>query len=802
MSLQQLLAYVAPEQRAEVERRYAAFTAGSRTLADEHIDSFAKVLSERGLVSTDGLHEFLTYRALMVSPFDADEPSGPRTEGARYELMTIIGRGGMGEVFLGTEPNLKRTVAIKRLTLAADGRPDPTAYRRFVTEAQVTAQLDHPAIMPVYGFERDADGTLAYAMKFVRGVTLAQFIDETEAQSKARGRPDATHSLKARVETFVPILNALAYAHRRGVIHRDLKPENIMVGRFGEVLVMDWGIARLVGPRPQAGTSPEAPDTTTPFVAIDPGARAARAASQGERATRTEDAITTSDTALTRVGAILGTPDFMSPEQARGETLDAASDQYALGLMLQELVTLRAAIPGRDSDAILERAKRGEHLAVTVIGGSNEPVPRELRSIIAKATAFAKADRYPTVEAMADDVRHFLRDESVAADPDSGLRRMKRWIGNHRGAAMAVGLGLLMLFGAVAAFILWRGELALEAERQQAHERERTIVQLGGQVDTRSKRMTEQLHGYEMLLNELATAARIYLSEPAPPSDVVVYSYRKGHRDPPELPADAIDSKIYRQKTSVRHADFTAAPEVDRQAARGLIDQLARLEPVLRSTLLASADKALNLPIDQAETLVLQTGVPLVWSYFAAANGLSIGMPGTWHYEDSPGSAGYDHRKEGWYLEALRYRDIYWSTGPDENGLGLLLGATQVVRDRDDKVLGVAAVDLAMHHLIDAYLEIPELARAGAEALLIDRAGRVQVRSTQKEVARSARVFVPLVYEEPLVVVGIKAADVGHVVVPDGRLAVWSALGRVGLFYVVIGPEAALLDVVRQANPN
>ncbi len=813
MSFEQLLAHVSPEQRAEVERRYAAFTAGARTLADEHIDSFAKVLSERGLITTDGLHEFLTYRALMVSPLDASE--GPRTDGARYELMTIIGRGGMGEVYLGTEPNLRRTVAVKRLF--GDGS-DPTAFRRFVTEAQVTAQLDHPAIMPIYGFERDPDGTLAYAMKFVRGVTLAQFIDETEAQVKARGRPDATHSLKARVETFIPVLNALAYAHRRGVLHRDLKPENVMVGRFGEVLVMDWGIARLIGQRPvraangandgdaNGSDATAAHEPIAPLVPLTAAEREDLASgATGTRDTRAEPAIDAdvNHTSITRVGTVMGTPDFMAPEQARGEVLDPAADQYALGLILQELVTLRPAIPGRSSDAILEKAKKGEHAPVTALSASGEPVPRELRSIIAKATAFAKADRYATVEAMADDVRRFLRDESVTADPDSGLRRIKRWIGNHRGLAMATGAGLLMLFVAVAAFILWRGEVALEAERQRARERERTMAQLSSQVDARSKHMTAELHRYETLLGELATSARIYLSEPAPPSEVVAYTYRGGEREPLATPPEAIASKVYGQQTSLRHADFTAAADVDRQKLRPQIDQLARLEPVLRSTLLASAgDDARELSLGRAEELVLQKGVPLVWTYFGTVSGLSIGMPGTWGYDDSPGSDGYDSRKEAWYVDALASRDVFWSSGVDENGLGILLSAAQVVRDAHGKVLGVAAVDLAMRHLIDEYLDIPAFAAVGAEALLIDRAGRIQVRSTQKAIARTVTEWEPVMYEEALVVAGIKASDVGHVIVPDGRLAVWSALGKVGLTYVVIGPEAALLSAVGEVRAD
>ena len=494
---------------------------------------------------------------------------------------------------------------------------------------------------------------------------------------------------------------------------------------------------------------------------------------------------------LTRVGAVLGTPDFMSPEQAKGEALDAAADQYALGLILQELATRRPAISGRSDHGVLERAKRGERAPIVEIG---ERIPRELRSIINKATAVDKSARYPSVEAMADDVRRFLRDESVMADPDSGLRRVTRWIGNHRGMAMALGVGLLCLSLAVLAVILWRGEVALEAERQGARARERAVMALGAKVDARAKRMTEQLHRYETLLSELATSARIFLSEPAPTSNVVVYKYKGGEREPAAIPADAVASEVYGQVTSLRHADFSAAPEVELGAVRPQIDQLARLEPVLRSTLLGSAEReAQDLSMGRAEHLVLQRGVPLVWAYFGAASGLSVGMPGTWDYDDSPGVEGYDHRKEPWYLEVLGSRDVVWSSGIDENGLGVLLGAAQVVRDAQGAVLGVAAVDLAMRHFIDDYLEVPELAATGAEALLIDREGRVQVRSSQKDAVRTATTFAPQPYEEPLVLEAMKASELGHFMLPDGRMALWATLGRVGLTYLIVGREAALL---------
>jgi len=815
MPFEQLLEHVVPERRDDVRRLYGGFVGGSRTLADEHIDSFAKVACEHGLISPEGLREFLTYRALLLTPL-ADDDSA--LQGPRYSHMTLIARGGMGEVFLGSEPTLKRTVAIKRLQ--DERRQDRTLLRRFVTEAQVTAQLEHPAIVPVYGFERDPGGALTYAMKFVRGVTLLAFMDEARRQITAQGRPEGSHSLKARVETLVPVLNALAYAHRRGVVHRDLKPENIMVGRFGEVLVMDWGIARLVGspasarepdlspaadssgarpvvpdPEPVPADDPASPVPDT-IVPPEPDPAAPVSAPSPSRSRGEGDTILElidtglgdgDSTAITRPGAIIGTPGFMSPEQARGEEVDAAADQYALGLILQELVTLRDAIPGGSTEGVLSKARRGERATIV---DAHEPIPRELRSIIDKACAYRKRDRYASVEDMAEDVRRFLRDESVMADPDTGVRKVTRWIGAHRGSAMAAGIGLVLLSFIIAAFFVWRGHVADAAARA----REMAIMNLGALVDAHCERMTGQLHAYEKELTRIATAATVFLTEPAPPSGAVVYRYLAGRRDPPEVPDYAVSSKVYGPDKSVRHADFAAAPDVDRGALRGHIDQLARLEPVLRSALLASAgDKARGLSAVAAERLVLHQGVPLTWTYFASAKGVSIGMPGTWDYEDSPGLGGYDHRREPWYIDTLASREVLWSSGVDENGLGLLLTCTQTVRDPKGEALGVAAIDLTMGHLIDDYLEMPDLAPFGAEALLLDREGRVLVRSSQKEVVRTLTEYAPPLYDEPVVVSGMRSAEVGHVVLPDGRIALWNALGRVGLTYLVVGPEAELL---------
>jgi len=775
MRPEQLFERVAPEHRPAVEQLFASYASARKGRVDETIDGFANAIHERGLLSDEGLHDFLTYHALSVGALGAIlgelDPAA-----SRYQLMALLGHGAMGEVYLGRDTRLRRTVAVKRVHAELQG--EQVLVQRFLNEAQVTAQLDHPAIVPVYGLERDDSGSLAYAMKLVRGVTLTRYLETARQQIAERGRPDAQHSLKARIETFIPVLNAIAYAHRRGVIHRDLKPDNIMVGSFGEVLVMDWGIARVLDDDASEAARTAAHDAApAPDVSVPPGEQSATGMGHGT-------------THLTQAGTLMGTPAYMSPEQAGGGELDAASDQYTLGLLLHEIVTLSQAMSAPSVEVMIAKAMRALR---NPIGHTAEPVPRELAAIIAKASALAPRDRYASVAALAEDLKRFLRDESVEADPDRGLRNVTRWIGKHRGLAMALAAGALFLACAVIVLFVWRGQVALEAEREAARERDRAMTGLEGIVDARAKTMTQTLHRYEALLEGIAATAALVLSEPAPPSGAVVYAYAGGKSDPPTLPGGIVESAVYRQAASLR-ADFAASHGVDRQALRWRADQLARLEPALRTSLLRSAgEEAASLTFEAAEKLVLETGVPLIWTYFGTADGLSVGMPGTWWYDDSPGVAGYDHRREDWYAQTVGTRGPRWSATADENGLGLEVNCAQAVHDREGRLLGVAALDLWLHRFIDELLEIPALTSVGAEALLIDTHGRVVIRARDKESARTLTEYEPAPYEHAHVRSAMADKTSGHVAVDAGRLALWTTLGNTGLTYLVVGPEAALL---------
>jgi serine/threonine protein kinase len=277
----------------------------------------------------------------------------PDLAGTRYELRGRVGRGGMGTVWRAFDRELGREVALKVMN-GPDPRPGGEARLR--TEAQVLARLEHPGLVPVHDLGTLPDGRLFYAMKLVRGRRLDEHVREL--------RPAA-----ARLRVFERICEAVAFAHAQGVIHRDLKPQNVMVGPFGEVLVLDWGVAKvLADPEGRAGSPPE------PAAAREVDSDAAT---------------------LTAAGTVLGTPGYMAPEQARGESaVGVAADVYALGALLAFLV-------GQDP-------------------------PRALSAVIARARAPHPEDRYPSVGALQEDVARFLSDLPVSAYAERPLERARR----------------------------------------------------------------------------------------------------------------------------------------------------------------------------------------------------------------------------------------------------------------------------------------------------------------------------------------------------------------------------------------
>lgn len=308
----------------------------------------------------------------------------PDLGGTRYELVEPIGRGGMGAVYRARDRVLDRPVAVKVLHDLPAGAD---AEARLAREARLTARLEHPGIVPVHDAGVLPDGRFFYVMKLVRGNRL------DDLAALPAGLPE-------RLRLFRQICDAVAFAHARGVLHRDLKPQNVMLGPFGEVLVMDWGVAKQVG-------SAEVPSQT-----FDAGGPALKAD--------------------TNPGTVLGTPGYMAPEQAQGQLhrIDVRTDVYALGGILYSLLTGRSPGPVGPAGAMPRHFERS--------------IPRQLRSVCLKALADDPERRYADVPELAADVAAFLAGARVRAYPEGLLQTTRRWAANYR-AAIALVLAYLVM---------------------------------------------------------------------------------------------------------------------------------------------------------------------------------------------------------------------------------------------------------------------------------------------------------------------------------------------------------------------
>jgi tetratricopeptide (TPR) repeat protein len=374
-------------------------------------------------------------------------PAPPPAGDAYGELVTVerehyvvrgeLATGGMGRILEAYDRRLGRTVALKELLVA---RPDLRA--RFEREARITARLQHPSIVSVLEAGAWPDGEPFYAMKLVRGESLG----------KAIARRETLDERLALVPNVIAAVDALAYAHSERVIHRDLKPSNVLVGDFGETVVIDWGLAKEVGveEREVAGTG---------------------------AGTGTGTGTGTGSSGGTEAGAVMGTPAYMPPEQARGDSVDERADVYALGAMLYHVLAGAPPFSGATSKEVLAAvvAGRVQPLAIRAPGA-----PRELVTIVEKAMASVPARRYPSARELADDLKKFQTGQLVSAHAYSRRELFARWLRRHRApiAVAGVALAILATAGVVAVQRILREEARTRAEREAAEQHRRDAEDL------------------------------------------------------------------------------------------------------------------------------------------------------------------------------------------------------------------------------------------------------------------------------------------------------------------------------------
>jgi eukaryotic-like serine/threonine-protein kinase len=352
-----------------------------------------------------------------------DRTAGPTIatamgDGQRFKVLRRHAEGGLGAVFVAIDSELHREVALKQiLDSHAD---DPVSRRRFVLEAEITGGLEHPGIVPVYGLGTYPDGRPFYAMRFIGGEPLKAAIERFHKDDSLKKEP-GRRSLELRklLRRFMDVCNAIDYAHSRGVLHRDLKPSNIILGKFGETLVVDWGLAK-------------------PLGKSDPKSDV------GERTLLPSSGSGSDDT---MPGSTLGTPGYMSPEQARGHwnRVGPRSDIYSLGATLYCLLTGRPPFEDDEVIGLLHKVQWGQFVAPRQLNLTLDPA---LEAVCLKAMTFAPEERYATCRALADDIERWTAGQPVSAWYEPWSRRIRRWANRSRSAAAALTAAVLVALAA------------------------------------------------------------------------------------------------------------------------------------------------------------------------------------------------------------------------------------------------------------------------------------------------------------------------------------------------------------------
>ncbi|MBA2540082.1 MAG: serine/threonine protein kinase [Deltaproteobacteria bacterium] len=406
-----------------------------------------------------GSSEEATGVRTVVAPGTVDEraiverPAPAAPIAGRYQVARRLGKGGMGEVMLARDEQVGRDVAIKRMR-AAD--PTERQVQRFLREASIQGRLEHPAIVPVHEIGKDTDGLPFFAMKKLAGITLSKILEDQQnaRDSQSEIGKSSRFSLQRILRAFVEVCLAVEFAHVRGVVHRDLKPDNIMLGDFGEVYVLDWGVAKIAG------------EHDDDFTDVD------SSGGSGENATI--------------VGTTIGTPGYMAPEQIRGGEIDGRTDVYTLGCLLFEILAAEPLHP-RGYDGMQSALFRSGEMPSA--RATTRDIPPELDLLCAQATHAEPELRLQTARELGDRVQQFLDGDRDLATRrtlakqhlDRAREAFSESIANddqsHRSTAMREAAGALALDPAQPGAAELMGRLMLEPPKKLPREVENAITE-------------------------------------------------------------------------------------------------------------------------------------------------------------------------------------------------------------------------------------------------------------------------------------------------------------------------------------
>lgn len=610
----------------------------------------------------------------------------------RYELEERIAEGGQGTLFRGLDKKLRRLVAIK--SLHPEKTDDLRQRRLFLTEARVTAQLDHPAIVPVYTLNSDRKHGLHLSMKMINGITLKAYLEQVCTHYRLDGVSsfDEEKAIRNRLEIFLKVCDALEYAHSRNVMHCDLKPANIMIGEYHEAYIMDWGIAHAI--------QPEKPDRP-----------------------------------------LAGTPQYLSPEAILGKPCDQRADIFAMGAILFETVMLKPAFSGETAEEVMANIRDGAMEPETHRFGTR--VSRDLKAIIRKALAGDPDCRYQQIRELSADLRRCLMGLEVSANPDDLFQKMIRWSKIHWRTTLILLLAALLIGAGALSYSLYQSYRFSEEMRRRDY-----ALGVAYSVCSRAAYLLdEQFLKLEQMTSLLAADVRFLLEH-----DIHETPVRQSYHHISRLRRMHSPTMLY--SPFHRGTIDPAALVYNTTADTRLPDPARRLEPFARfiprllQMILASPRDARIVP-DNMEAMKQQAfsrGTPAIRILFGFSDGLYIAYPASGAFPER-----YDPRTRTWYKAAFKNRNSgpvwtlpYMDSIP-EIGLVISCCAPLFLQNGTD---GVCAIDISIPKMIEELRASGNSARFVEEKAIVDAEGRIIVSSPQKSspghTAGSGQIFAGL----------------------------------------------------------
>ncbi|MBQ9788758.1 MAG: protein kinase [Lentisphaeria bacterium] len=532
-----------------------------------------------------------------------------------FEIVSKLAEGGQGYISSAVDKKLGRIIAIK--SLHDNLKESDQARNNFITEAKITAQLDHPGIVSVYSLAGDDSNGLHLAMKLVNGETLSEYLFSVIKNYQKHGikKFNEKKSISKRLNIIIKSCEAIAYAHNRNVMHCDLKPDNIMIGEYGETYIMDWGIAKLIKN-------------------------------------------INNETLGTKVTA--GTPQYFAPETLRGKTIDHRSDIYTMGIILFETVYLKKAFNGNNDKEIMTNVKN--HRINSFKHTFHVPVSRDLRAIIMKATAFEVEERYQSMNELIEDLRHFLNNEETSALPDNSIAKVFRWSAMHIKSLLLIILASIFGIAVLAFFNIYNHIKASSAQLQQeialsnAYSKNlaaaATINLQMGYIEDAVKFLSSSISF--LLTNDYSnkndnTPKKLYFDS---------QNAAKNHL----LPAQTTFDKFYRRNVNYHLLGYLNTDNLPKSKVDATLNKIQVLLPTLQKTIRnsdISSKIKLNRDRKTSQTALDSNLPPIFMLYCGFDNGLFITYPGFIQE-----MANFVPKKRDWYVNAMNHceeNQIAWS---------------------------------------------------------------------------------------------------------------------------------------------